>query len=198
MSRIDELTEQLLEGKPVVGTTRYHKDCNLLMGEYLRLIEDDDPRSFGKALKLKARLRTAVIRLAYRPSAEGGMNPKQASVEEMRYAISNPLIHVTQHRDHKKQVITEFMYLDNLSKEQLARVDSPIKGIRAKCMDCQGNDSTGVRECACINCPLWPFRMGTNVFYGRLAASEAELSDAEVAAEEQEINAIEEDNGNPA
>lgn len=37
---------------------------------------------------------------------------------------------------------------------------TPIKTIRAKCVDCCGGDLKEVRECSISECPLWPYRMG--------------------------------------
>ena len=35
------------------------------------------------------------------------------------------------------------------------------KAIREKCLDCCCQDSKEVRRCSAIDCPLHPFRMGT-------------------------------------
>ena len=48
---------------------------------------------------------------------------------------------------------------------------SPIKAIRAKCIDCCCGQISEVRNCTAVNCPLWAFRMGKNVFRGKSAAS---------------------------
>lgn len=36
-----------------------------------------------------------------------------------------------------------------------------LKAIRAKCLDCCGENAAEVRKCVCTNCPLWPLRMGS-------------------------------------
>ena len=42
-------------------------------------------------------------------------------------------------------------------------VAAPIlEVIRAKCMDCCGEQSDEVRKCVAILCPNWPYRMGAN------------------------------------
>lgn len=59
-----------------------------------------------------------------------------------------------------------------LSKADLRALDcpeSPIKAIRAKCLDCSGGNEAEVRKCVAITCPLWSFRMGRNPFHGRAA-----------------------------
>lgn len=37
---------------------------------------------------------------------------------------------------------------------------TPIKSIRAKCLDCCCGSPQEVRFCPTQNCPLWPYRMG--------------------------------------
>ena len=56
-----------------------------------------------------------------------------------------------------------------------------LKAIRAKCKDCCGGSEAEVRRCGMIDCPLWPFRMGTNPF--RAPPSEAQVAAAKVAGE---------------
>jgi hypothetical protein len=38
---------------------------------------------------------------------------------------------------------------------------TPMKAIRAKCLDCNGN-AYEVKLCPCTDCALWPFRLGKN------------------------------------
>lgn len=37
---------------------------------------------------------------------------------------------------------------------------TPVKAIRAKCLDCCNGQSAEVRQCTCIKCPLYGYRMG--------------------------------------
>lgn len=39
---------------------------------------------------------------------------------------------------------------------------SPLKAIRAKCLDCMCDAPMEVRLCPCTDCPLYPYRMGHN------------------------------------
>ena len=39
---------------------------------------------------------------------------------------------------------------------------TPLKAIRAKCLDCSGFQPKEVRICPVTTCPLWLFRLGTN------------------------------------
>jgi hypothetical protein len=39
---------------------------------------------------------------------------------------------------------------------------TPVKSIRAKCLDCTCSQPAEVRNCPSSQCPLWPFRFGRN------------------------------------
>jgi hypothetical protein len=41
-------------------------------------------------------------------------------------------------------------------------IKSPLKAIRANCIDCCGGSSAEVKLCECTNCPLHSFRFGKN------------------------------------
>ena len=38
--------------------------------------------------------------------------------------------------------------------------DTPLKAIRKKCLDCSYYQTKEVRECTCIDCPIYPYRFG--------------------------------------
>lgn len=42
------------------------------------------------------------------------------------------------------------------------RVTSPLKAIRAKCLDCQAGSWKRIAECPSTRCSLWPYREGKN------------------------------------
>lgn len=42
------------------------------------------------------------------------------------------------------------------------KVMTPMKAIRAKCLDCCGGQYSEVKMCPCTNCPLYDFRLGKN------------------------------------
>lgn len=44
-----------------------------------------------------------------------------------------------------------------MEKQKMSRA----KAVREKCLDCCCWDSAEVRRCTSVNCPLHPFRMGT-------------------------------------
>ena len=58
-------------------------------------------------------------------------------------------------------------------------ITSPIKAIRAKCLDCSCNQINEVKLCPIENCPLYPFRMGKNPFSTRKMTEEQRLAAAE-------------------
>jgi hypothetical protein len=39
-----------------------------------------------------------------------------------------------------------------------------LRVIRAKCLDCRGEQESEVRKCVAVACPNWPYRMGENPF----------------------------------
>lgn len=39
---------------------------------------------------------------------------------------------------------------------------TPLKAIRAKCIDCCCGQMYEVTKCVCDDCPLWEYRMGHN------------------------------------
>ena len=43
---------------------------------------------------------------------------------------------------------------------------SPLRAIRAKCLDCSCYELGEVRLCEAIGCPLWPFRAGRHPWHG--------------------------------
>lgn len=47
------------------------------------------------------------------------------------------------------------------------QITSPLKAIRAKCLDCCCDQTTEVKLCPASTCPLHPFRFGKNPFRKR-------------------------------
>lgn len=62
------------------------------------------------------------------------------------------------------------------------KILTPIKAIRAKCLDCMCNQATEVRLCPLTDCSLYPYRMGHNPnrkgMGGNIKALSAEKSDS--------------------
>jgi hypothetical protein len=68
---------------------------------------------------------------------------------------------------------------------------TPIKTIRAKCLDCSCDQPKEVRLCPCFECPLWGYRMGVRPDHKRaleanLAAREEKLRDTQGFFEQNE------------
>lgn len=57
---------------------------------------------------------------------------------------------------------------------RLQHPESPVKAIRAKCLDCVGNNVAEVRKCVSANCALWPYRMGANPFHASSTSAKRE------------------------
>jgi len=48
--------------------------------------------------------------------------------------------------------------------EPAESITSPLKAIRANCVDCMGGQMKLVKHCDLRGCPLWPYRLGKNPF----------------------------------
>ena len=46
-------------------------------------------------------------------------------------------------------------------------ITSPIKAIRAKCLECCCGQANEVKLCPCTDCHLYPFRFGKNPYVNR-------------------------------
>ena len=56
---------------------------------------------------------------------------------------------------------------------------TPIKAIKAKCLDCCCGQREEVRECPAKTCPLWQFRLGKNPNRARNMTDEQRKAAAE-------------------
>jgi hypothetical protein len=52
------------------------------------------------------------------------------------------------------------------AREAGHKPQSPLKAIRAKCLDCSCYQPSEVRRCEAVKCPLWPFRAGRHPWHG--------------------------------
>jgi hypothetical protein len=72
-------------------------------------------------------------------------------------------------------------------------ITSPVKAIRAKCLDCSGDSAKEVKLCTVETCPLHPFRFGKNPFHkGRKLTEQEKRERVERLAkwrEEQKLEA---------
>lgn len=44
-----------------------------------------------------------------------------------------------------------------------AKILTPLRAIRAKCLDCSAGSAKEVRECVMLDCPLYPYRLGKSL-----------------------------------
>lgn len=58
----------------------------------------------------------------------------------------------------------------------MPEITSPLKAIRAYCLDCCGGQANEVKLCPAEDCPLYPFRFGKNPY--RKPPSEAQIENA--------------------
>jgi hypothetical protein len=49
---------------------------------------------------------------------------------------------------------------------------TPLKVIRARCLDCCAGSAAEVRTCTAVHCPSWPYRMATSPFRAPLSEEE--------------------------
>ena len=54
----------------------------------------------------------------------------------------------------------------DVAREAGHNAQSPLRAIRAKCLDCSCYQASEVRLCEAIKCPLWPFRAGKHPWWG--------------------------------
>jgi len=54
---------------------------------------------------------------------------------------------------------------------EVQMTNTPLKAIKARCLDCCGDDHP--RKCACINCALYPFRLGKNTLLPKRTISDS-------------------------
>ncbi len=52
------------------------------------------------------------------------------------------------------------------------KITTPLKAIRAKCLDCSGDSAPEVKLCVIPHCPLFEFRMGKNPYRKELTEEE--------------------------
>lgn len=54
----------------------------------------------------------------------------------------------------------------------MEKITSPLKAIKAFCVDCMGGQVTYVKDCTSTNCPLYKFRFGKNPYNTRQLTDE--------------------------
>ncbi len=102
----------------------------------------------------------------------------------LRYEYRKQLIRAVYHDTDPKEIpasdLKIMMYHtsdDFKETKYFERAKSPITAVRAYCMNCQSHSIASVRNCTNAVCALFPFRMGNNPFYGKLADADAEATE---------------------
>jgi hypothetical protein len=65
---------------------------------------------------------------------------------------------------------------------------SPIKAIRAKCLECCCGDASEVRKCVAVDCALWPMRMGHNPFHALAGDKKRAVTGISTSADASELS----------
>ena len=63
-------------------------------------------------------------------------------------------------------------------------IRNPVKAIRQNCLDCVCGSAQEVKLCPCTNCPLYPFRFGSNPY-----RTERVLTDEQKAEQAERLKA---------
>jgi len=91
--------------------------------------------------------------------------PRKSSGQSLGINSNSPFLRVSPYEADNKNLIG--VSPDKISREgilSLGHPTSPIKAIRAHCLGCCGSESE-VRKCTVTTCPLWPLRMGKNIYH---------------------------------
>ena len=56
--------------------------------------------------------------------------------------------------------LTTFPHVSESPPPALAAIKTPVRAIRAKCLDCSGDSSHEVKFCPITDCALYAYRMG--------------------------------------
>lgn len=117
---------------------------------------------------------------AYNVFAEAPLRQKLITQHHYRRALIRATYHDTPARDipaKDLRLLTSLTSDDPLDTKFADRIKSPVTAVRGYCVNCQGGQIAAVRNCTNGSCPLFPFRMGNNPFYGKLANADAEVTE---------------------
>lgn len=62
---------------------------------------------------------------------------------------------------------TETQALERINNKYMARAVTPLRAIRAKCIQCQGGMVKAVKACTSTDCALFAFRMEKNPYHSK-------------------------------
>jgi hypothetical protein len=66
---------------------------------------------------------------------------------------------------------------------QLQHPETPLRAIRAYCIDCSGGNAAEARKCTAVFCPLWPMRMSANPFHASSASAKLDMANFGTSSE---------------
>ena len=74
------------------------------------------------------------------------------------------------------------------------RAKNPLEAIRERCLDCCCQQPVEVRKCVSVDCPSWPYRMGTNPFRAkRILTADQKRALADRLSRAREASAVDTD-----
>ena len=108
--------------------------------------------------ELEPKLRIQAGRILYQ-----GNDPKAVPLDDMLYLL------------RQSPLAENYGLADQQFRSRVVdRVRGPLTAIRSYCIVfCMNGDTVAVRTCEDTTCPFWPFRMGSNPFFGKIADAEA-------------------------
>lgn len=76
---------------------------------------------------------------------------------------------------------------------------TPVKAIRAKCLDCSNQSAYEVTNCPIYHCPLYEYRFGHNParkglggYFGRNNIEDEEILTEDISEEKSEVESVSE------
>ena len=106
-------------------------------------IGSNDPEEIAKVRASAPKI------LAVHPTATAKQAPRLGAVYDERGYLEG--------RDPRTMSATELAEMGHVPM-------SPLRAIRAHCLDCCGGSTQEVAKCVALRCPSWPFRMGSNPY----------------------------------
>ena len=101
-------------------------------------------------------------------SADGKPLISKESLPSSRPSVGSPYLEVSPYAaDGGEKIGTNPLSVSKHDLKALGHPESYPKAIRAKCIDCCGDQISEVRKCTAMGCPLWPYRMGKSPFDAR-------------------------------
>lgn len=188
VDEVDDWFETLIKGEGFPDTDDYYEAVINAILDRMKSYREGKVPGYDEldAELMEDELRTAIIAMVHR-----GATALTVPYRHIRHALDVP-VSLDVYRRKNEWVV--FEKSTGIKAEARAAIKGPLRGIRAKCMECQGGSMDLIRSCPSVNCFLWAFRMANNPFYGRLVASadnddneDAFEGEAEMAAADEEF-----------